>query len=44
MNGAASHLIKVDEEIIIMAFEYADTPTKPKSILVNKKNIFIKYL
>jgi len=44
MNGAASHLIKAGEEIIIMAFEYTDTPTKPKSILVDKNNTFVQYL
>jgi len=44
MNGAASHLIKAGEEIIIMAFEYTDIPTKPKSILVDKNNTFVTYL
>ena len=32
------------EEIIIMAFEYTDTPTKPKSILMDQNNIFVQYL
>jgi aspartate 1-decarboxylase len=44
MNGAAAHLIQVGEEIIIMGFELADTPTSPKIILVNKDNKFEKYL
>lgn len=44
MNGAASHLIKKEEEIIIMAFEYADAPIRPKSILVDKDNRFVRYL
>lgn len=44
MNGAASHLIKAGEEIIIMAFEYTDIPTKPKSILVDKHNTCIQYI
>lgn len=44
MNGAASHLIKLGEEIIIMAFEYADIASKPKSILVDKTNMFVQYL
>ena len=44
MNGAGSHLIKVGEEIIVMAFEYTDTPGKPKAILVDKENTFVQYL
>jgi aspartate 1-decarboxylase len=44
MNGAAAHLIKKGEEIIIMAFELTDTPIKPKIILVDKDNTFVKYL
>lgn len=44
MNGAASYLIKVGEEIIIMGFELTDKPIKPKNILVDKKNKFVRYL
>jgi len=44
MNGAAAHLIKAGEEIIIMAFELTDIPIKPKIILVGENNKFIKYL
>ncbi len=44
MNGAAAHLIKKGEEIIIMGFELTDQPLKPKIILLNKKNEFVKYL
>jgi aspartate 1-decarboxylase len=44
MNGAAAHLIKTGEEIIIMGFELTDKPIKPKVILVNDKNEFIKSL
>lgn len=44
MNGAASHLIKVGEEITIMGFELTDKPIKPKNILVDKDNKFIKFL
>lgn len=44
MNGAAAHCIKKGEEIIIMAFELTDTPIKPKIILVDKDNKFVKYL
>jgi len=44
MNGAAAHLIKKDDEIIIMAFSLTDTPIVPKQILVDKQNKFIKFL
>jgi len=44
MNGAAAHLIKKGEEIIIMGFELTDKQIKAKSILVNKQNKFIKFL
>jgi aspartate 1-decarboxylase len=37
-------LIKKGEEIIVMAFEYSDVASKPKSVLVDKENRFIKYL
>lgn len=44
MNGAAAHLIKEGEEIIIMGFESSDVPITPKVILVDKSNTFIRYL
>ena len=44
MNGAAAHLIKKGDEIIIMGFELTDKPIKPKNILVDKQNKFVKYL
>lgn len=44
MNGAAAHLIKKGEEIIIMGFELTDKPIKAKNILVDKNNKFIKFL
>jgi len=44
MNGAAAHLIKVGEEVIVMGFELSDKPIKPKMILVDKKNKFVQYL
>lgn len=44
MNGAAAHLIKSGEEIIIMGFELTDRPVSPKIILVDKNNSFVKYL
>jgi len=44
MNGAAAHLIKKGEEIIIISFAHADHPIKPKMILVDKNNRFVRYL
>ncbi len=44
MNGAAAHLIKKGEEIIIMAFALSDNPITPKQILVDKQNKFVKFL
>ena len=44
MNGAAAHLIKIGEEIIIMGFELSDQLISPKIVLVNQENKFEKYL
>ena len=44
MNGAAAHLIKVGDEIIVMGFELTDTPIKAQNIVVDKQNRFIRYL
>ena len=44
MNGAAAHLIKTGEEIIIMGFELTDKPIESKNILVDKKNNFLRFL
>jgi aspartate 1-decarboxylase len=44
MNGAAAHLIKEGEEVIIMGFELSDKPINPKVILVDKRNRFLQDL
>ena len=44
MNGAAAHLIKKGEEIIIMGFTLSEKPLEPKNILVDKENKFVKFL
>jgi aspartate 1-decarboxylase len=44
MNGAAAHLIKAGEEIIIVGFELTDKPITPKQILVDKLNRFVRDL
>ena len=44
MNGAAAHLIKIGEEIIVMGFELADAPIEVRNILIDKDNKFMRYL
>ncbi len=44
MNGSAAHLIHKGHEVIIMGFAYHSKPIKPKAILVDKKNRFVRYL
>jgi len=44
MNGAAAHLIKKGEEIIIMGFELTDKPLKATSVLVDGNNRFVRFL
>ena len=44
MNGAAAHLIKKGEEIIIMGFELADGPVVAKQIVLGPRNEFVKWL
>lgn len=43
MNGASAHLITSGEEII-MGFEISDAPVQAKSILVNERNAYVRYL
>ena len=44
MNGAAAHLIKRGEEIIIIGFELTERPIVPRQILVDKDNRFVRDL
>ena len=44
MNGPAAHLIAAGEEVVIMGFEFTDTPIEAKVILVDKDNKFVRYL
>jgi len=44
MNGAAAHLIKKDDKIIVMAFEVTDERIKARNILVDESNRFVKWL
>ena len=44
MNGPASYLMNVGDEIVVMAFELSDKKPKTKIALVDKENKFIKFL
>ena len=44
MNGAAAHLIKAGEEVIIIGYQLADGPIESKAVLVDEKNRFVRYL
>ncbi len=44
MNGAAAHLIKEGEQVIIMGFELSDKPIQPKAALVDGRNRFVRFL
>lgn len=44
INGAAAHLIKKGEEIIIIGFAMSDKPIEPKCILVDNQNKFVRFL
>lgn len=44
MNGAAAHLIRAGEEIIVMGFELSDKPLRASCILVDRQNRFVRNL
>lgn len=44
MNGAAAHLIKAGDEIIIIGFELTGEPITPRQILVDEHNRFVRDL
>ncbi|PIN85882.1 aspartate 1-decarboxylase [Candidatus Woesearchaeota archaeon CG10_big_fil_rev_8_21_14_0_10_44_13] len=44
MNGAAAKKIRRGDKVIIAAFELSEKPVKPKMILVDGKNRFVKYM
>jgi aspartate 1-decarboxylase len=44
MNGAAAHLIKEGEELIILGFEISDQPVEIKNIIVDPDNKFVRYV
>jgi aspartate 1-decarboxylase len=42
INGGAALRIKKGEEVIVMAFEYAEAPSEPRQILVDRRNRFVR--
>jgi len=44
MNGAAAKRIKKGHKVIVAGFELSTRKIKPKIVLVDKNNKFIKYL
>lgn len=44
MNGAAAHLIREGEQIIIMGFELTDKPIRPSIVLVDQNNAIVRDL
>ena len=44
MNGAAAHLIKTGEQIIVMGFELSDEPVTPRVLLLDDDNNIVRRL
>lgn len=44
MNGAAAHLIKKGDEVIIFSYAFSDRQIKPKCILVDSHNRYVQDL
>ncbi len=44
VNGSAARLVRKGEKVIIMAFEYTDSPIAAKVALVDEKNRFVRSL
>jgi aspartate 1-decarboxylase len=42
LNGAAAHLCKVNDKIIIMGYELTDIPIKAKAVAVDENNRAVK--
>lgn len=43
INGGAAHLVKRGHQVIIMSFESGLKPRKPRIVMVDKKNKFVRY-
>jgi aspartate 1-decarboxylase len=44
INGAAAHLIKTGDEIIVMGFELSEHPVEARAILVDSQNRYVEAL
>lgn len=44
VNGAAAHLIKAGEQVIVMGFELAEGPIKAKVALMDDENNIVRFL
>jgi len=44
MNGAAAHLVKQGDEIILMTYTLVEEPVDPICVLVDEQNQFVRYL
>ncbi len=44
INGAAAHLIKAGEQVIVMGFELADTVVQPRMVLLDDANRIVRRL
>lgn len=44
INGAAAHLIKAGEQVIVMGFELSDRPLKPQVVLLDDENRIVRWL
>ena len=44
MNGAAAHLIRAGECVIIMGYTLSEKPVQPRAILVDEQNRFAEWL
>ena len=42
INGAAAHLVKAGDQVIIMAFEYGDERGERRQILVDERNGYVR--
>ncbi len=44
INGAAAHLVKEGDEVILMTYTQAEDPVEPRCVLVDGENRFVRYL
>lgn len=42
INGAAAHLVRAGDQVILMAFGYGEAAKTPKQILVDERNRYVR--